>query len=233
MSITLFGSCRIKNINNNNLSELISYTHSTKEVIQLIKFLKGELVIPKPYNKLCFRTAIIQNTFIDYEDAYNKFFVDTDIFIIEICSIKIYTHNNFYLHHLCVDRRHSTWNDRTPKEILNNFKIEKQSDEEIENDILEIQKMLYPKKIIIISHYNAKKGSQYINSRNHLINLLDNICKKYNITFINPTIVLSNYNQKDVIGDNLGHYTETGKEQFLEYMNNFLNSEFNIKINNL
>jgi len=225
MSITLFGSCRIDNIfNNNNLNNALNYSHSTKEVIQLIKFLKGELVIPEPYNKLCFRTAIMENKFINYKDNYNKLFVDTDTFIIEICSSKNYIHNNFYLHHLCVDKRFSSSNEVTPKEILNNFIIEKQSDEEIENDILEIQKMLYPKKIIIVSHYNVKKDGQYLNSRNHLINLLDNICKKYYITFINPTIVLSSYSQEQVITSDLGHYTEIGKEQFTKYMNNFLNS---------
>jgi len=228
MSITIFGTCRLKKIlNNNNLNNLINYTHSTKEVIQLIKFLKGKLVIFEPYNKLCFRTAITKNKFIYYNDTYNKLFVNTNTFIIEICSSKKYTHNNFYLHHLCVDKRFSEYNKYTPIEILNNFIIEKQSDEEIENDILEIQKMLYPKKIIIVSHYNSKKDGQYINSRNHLINLLDNICKKYNITFINPTIVLSNYSQEQVMSSDLGHYTGLGIEQFSKYMNNFLNSEFN------
>ena len=56
-----------------------------------------------------------------------------------------------------------------------------------------------------------------------MINLLDNICKKYNITFINPTIVLSSYNQEQVMTGDLGHYTEIGREQFTKYMNNFLN----------
>lgn len=225
MSITLFGSCRINDIlNNNNLNNLLNYTHSTKEVIQLIKFLKGELVIHEPYNKLCFRTAITKNEFIYYKDTYNKLFVDTDTFIIEICSSKKYIHNNYYLHHLCVDKRFPGWNKITPREIFNNSIIEKQSDEEIENDILEIQKILYPKKIIIVSHYNVKKGDQYINSRNHLITLLDNICKKYNIAFINPTIVLSSYNQEQVLKNDLGHYTEFGIKQFSKYMNNFLNS---------
>ena len=228
MSITLFGTCRINGIlNNNNLNNLLNYTHSTKEVIQLLKFLKRELVIHEPYNKLCFRTAITKNEFICYKDSYNKLFVDTDTFVIEICSSKKYTHNNFYLHHLCVDKRFSGQNKNTPREIFNNFIIEKQSDEEIENDILEIQKILYPTKIIIVSHYNVKKDGQYINSRNHLINLLDNICKKYNITFINPTIVLSSYRQQQVMTSDLGHYTEFGRKQFSKYMNDFLNSEFN------
>ena len=117
-------------INNNNLNNLISYTHSTKEVIQLIKFLKRELVIPEPYNKYCFRTAITENKFISCNDTYNKLFTDTNTFIIEICSSKKYIHNNFYLHHLSVDKRFGRYNE-TDVEILNNFLIEKQSDEEL------------------------------------------------------------------------------------------------------
>ena len=227
MSITLFGTCRLNNIyNHNNLNNLINYSHSTKEVIQFINFLKGELSIPKPYSQLCFRTAIFENKFIDYNDIYNKLFINTDIFVIEICSNKKYIHNNFYLHHLCVDKRFSCYNNNTPDKILNNFIIEKQSDEEIENDILEIQKMLYPKKIIIVSHYNSKQNGEYINSRNHLINLLDCICKKYDILFINPTFVLGNYSQEQVITNDLGHYTDFGINEFSNYINNFLKSAF-------
>jgi len=63
MNITLFGSCRISNIRgSNNLNKLINYTHSTKEVLQFILFLKGELEIPYPYNNSCFRTAICNNS---------------------------------------------------------------------------------------------------------------------------------------------------------------------------
>ena len=235
MSITLFGTCRLNHIyNNNNLNNLINYTHSTKEVIQFIKFLKGELSIPNPYSQLCFRTAICENKFIDYNDIYNKLFINTDIFVIEICSIKKYMHNGYYMHHLPFDKlwhefnnyNHKYYIDNTPQNILDNYIIEKQSDEEIENDILEIQKMLYPKKIIIVSHYNSKQNGEYINSRNHLINLLDCICKKYNIPFINPTIVLSNYTQEQVITNDLGHYTDFGINRFSNYINNFLKSAF-------
>ena len=179
-----------------------------------------------------FRTAICENKFIDYNEIYNKLFIDTSIFIIEICSNKKYIHNNFYLHHLCVDKlwheidnySNKHFMDNTPQYILDNHVIEKQSDEEIENDILEIQKLLYPKKIIIVSHYNSKQNGEYINSRNHLINLLDSTCKKYNIPFINPTIVLSNYSQEHVMTTDLGHYTDFGINEFTNYVNNYLQS---------
>jgi hypothetical protein len=223
MHITLFGTCRLNKIyNNNNLNNLINYSHSTKEVIQFIKFLKGDLVIPFPYNKLCFRTAISENKIINYNDTYNKLFHDTDIFIIEICSNKKYIHNNFYLHHLCVDKRFDWHNKNTPNEVLHNFRIEKQNDEEIENDILEIQKMLYPKKIVVVSHYNSKQNGKYIISRNNLINLLDSICKKYDIPFINPTNILSNYAQEQIMESDLGHYTDFGINEFSNYVNKYL-----------
>ena len=227
MSFTLFGTCRINNIlNHNNLNNLVNYPHSTKEVIQLIKFLKGELNIPAPYNRLCFRTGIFDNKSIFYDTSYTKLLIDTDIFIIEISSIKKYIHNNFYLHHICVDKRFSCCHSNTPLEILDNFTIEKQSDEEIENDILEIQKLLYPKQIIIVSHYNSKQNGEYIDSRNHLIHLLELICKKNTIPFINPTIILSNYTQEQVMKDDLGHYTEFGIIQFSNYVNHYLKSTF-------
>jgi hypothetical protein len=126
---------------------------------------------------------------------------------------------------MCVDKRCGVCHI-TPCEILNNFTIETQSDEEIENDILEIQKMLYPKKIIIVSHYNSKQNDEYISSRNYLINLLDSICKKYDIPFINPIIVLSNYSQEQVMTDDLAHYTDFGINEFSNYVNNFVKTAF-------
>ena len=221
--ITLFGTCRLNRINNHNdLNNLINYSHSTKEVIQFIKFLNRDIIIPKPYNLVCFRTALCENRYIDCDDTYNKLFLDTDIFIIEICSNKTYIHNNFYLHHLSVDNRYSDGSS-TPREILDNFTIKKQSDEEVENDILQIEKMLYPKKIIIVSHYNSKLNGEYINSRNRLINLLDTICKKHDISFINPTDVLSGFTQEQVMSCDLGHYTELGICEFSNYVNAYVN----------
>lgn len=227
MSITLFGTCRLNKISNhNNLNNLINYPHSTKEIIQFIRFLKNELIIPSPYNKVCFRSGIYNDKFIDYNEYYNKLFLDTELFIIEICSRKKYIHNNFYLHHLCVDKRFLEYNRNTPNEILDNYKIEQQSDEEIESDILEIKKILHPKKIIIISHYDSKKNNEYISSRHNLINLLSAICEKYNIVFINPSNVLSNYSQDQVMSSNLGHYSDFGISKFSDYMDNFLKIKY-------
>jgi len=237
MSITLFGTCRLNSIKgSNNLNNDINYTHSTKEVIQMISFLKGDLNIPPVYNRLCFRSALAKNKIINFSNTFKERFLNTEIFIIEICSMKKYIHNGFYMHHLPFDKmwhlaekedkdyntRYKHYIDDTPKHILDNVIIEKQSDEEIENDIIKIQKLLYPKKIIIVSHYNSKMNGKYFYSRDHLINLLNKICKKYNIDFVNPTIALSNFTQEEIIHSDLGHYLSKGVIEFGKYMNNYI-----------
>jgi hypothetical protein len=100
--------------------------------------------------------------------------------------------------------------------------VEKQSDEEIETDILEIRDMLAPKKVVIVSHYNAKLHGENIPARNHLIQLLDSICKKHAIPFVNPTDVLVEYSQEQVMSEDLGHYTNLGIKTFTNYMNSGL-----------
>ena len=218
--ITLFGTCRLDLISNhNNLNNLLNYTHSTKEVIQLIKYIKGELEIPEPYDILCFRTAICNNNPIEYNQVYANLFEESKIILVEICSNKKYIHNNYYLHHLCVDKRHQEYNINTPEEILQGHLVEKQTDEEIEKDLLEIKQMLYPKRMILITHYNSKKDGEYIPARNHLILLLETLCSKHNIPYINPLNALQKYSQDSVMSDDLGHYTPFGREKFTEYVN--------------
>jgi hypothetical protein len=131
-------------------------------------------------------------------------------------------YNDFYLHQLCLDTNYEYYKNINEIDI-SDIVIKKQSDEEIECDILEIQKILYPKKIIIVSHYNSKINGKYLSSRNHLINLLERICTKYNIPFVNPTSILSKYSQEEVISDDLGHYTDIGFQEITEYLNNYVN----------
>ena len=208
--------------NNNNLNNLITYCHCTKEIIQFIKFLKGEINIPETYSKICFRTGVIKDTYINYNIKYYNIFNTSNICIIEICSNTKYIYNNLYLYNFRPNIK--KYYKNVSKEILNNYKVEKQSDEEIENDILEIQKLLYPKKIIIVSHYNAKLNNRYLDSRNNLINLLDTICKKYNINFINPTNCpnFTNFTQEEIMSNDMAHYTALGILEFSKYINNYI-----------
>jgi hypothetical protein len=78
--------------------------------------------------------------------------------------------------------------------------------------------------VVIVSHYNSKLNGEFIDSRNNLVCLLDKICEKHNIPFINPRDALGQYRQEQVMSDNLGHYTEFGLCEFGKYMNNYIKS---------
>ena len=224
MSITVFGSCRVFYVyNNNNLNHLINFTHSTKEVIQQIKFLMGELSLPYPLNILCFRTAIIDNEPIIYNSKFKKMYDESNYCIVEICSDKVYKYDTYYLHHLSVDPRFSGFHTNTPKQILDNHKCIKQPPSEIEDDIVAIKNLIAPKTLVLVTHYNSKINEEYIPSRNNLINLLTDISKKYNILIINPTEILKEFDQELLMTDDLAHYTSFGKTVFTRYLNEFMN----------
>ena len=209
--------------NHNNLNNIINYTHSTKEVIQQIKFIKGEIAIPSPYDILCFRTAMVENRNIVWDPSMLELFNNSKVCIVEICSMKKYIHNDFYLHNLCV---HASAEPRfkiyTPSHIFSEYKCINQTEDEIENDILEIQRMIYPKKLIIVTHYNSKINGEVIPSRDKLIKLLIDIGIKHGIDVINPTEVLKTFDQNDVMYEDLCHYREIGASEFAKFMNAYV-----------
>ena len=208
MLVTPFGSCRVEEISDSSkLNKLLSYTHCTKEVIQLIKFINGDIKLNEPDDRYCLGAYVENNKDVTYDHKFKELYDDTDVFVIEICSMKKYKYNDKYLTNLSVDTRlfNQTYK-HTPEHIRNNTKIEIQSDEEIENDILEIQKLIYPRPMIIVSHVNVIYRGHKLEKRDYLINLLENICKKHDIMFINPTRLLLQFEQHDLIEPDLGHF---------------------------
>lgn len=165
MKISLFGSCRLLCINKyfqcTGLNESISYTHTTGEAIQLAKFINGNIEIPEEVRKYCFRTGIIHNKLITYTKEFQKEFQETDLFVIEVCSIKNYMYNDFHIHHLAVDKRLNYYQN-TPKEITCNTRIVRQKESDIEKDLLKINNMIGNKKILIVSHINAMANKNII-----------------------------------------------------------------------
>jgi len=105
MSITIFGTCRLMGVNNiNNIHITVTFPHSTKEMIQMIKFFRNEITIPPPYDILCFRTAINNKKGISFDPCYNRMLIESNVCLFEISSRKKYIHNNFYLDHLGFDK---------------------------------------------------------------------------------------------------------------------------------
>jgi len=223
--ITLFGTCRIADISGNNLlNRVITFTHTTTEVIQLIRFLQKKVEIPYPYDRFCFRTGIRNNQHIQYHKEYTEILQYSRVCILEICSRKNYvcdvSGTKYYINQMALDKTKPQYYTQTPDEILKNCRIEYQTDEEIMDELRIIQELLSPKKLIVMSHYNARTHEdELIESRNNFIKFLEKYCNQQNILFVNPTVILSEYSQKEVIQDDLTHYTLFGKQKILDYMN--------------
>jgi len=79
--------------------------------------------------------------------------------------------------------------------------------EEIYNDILELQKELYNKKMVIITHIANDDNKD----RSELILWLEDICSNLNISIINPVkeIEKMGYIMSDLKSDDT-HYNEMG-----------------------
>ena len=211
---------------NNNINNLTTYTHSAKEVLQLIYFLMGQVKLETPLDKLCFRRGIIENTPILYSEELRNTFIESTTVIIEICSNKTWVYNNNYLHHLCVDKRWPPhYQKNTPQQVLDNYKCIKQTPEEIESDLLKIKELIEPRKMILVTHYNSLMNGLHIESRNNLILLLNKIAKTHNINIVNPSEVLKTYTQEEVMKEDLGHYTDFGISKITEYLNNYIRGD--------
>tara|TARA_B110000858_G_C17725617_1_gene437523 strand:+ start:577 stop:1188 length:612 start_codon:yes stop_codon:yes gene_type:complete len=174
-----------------------------------------------PFNQFCLSRAIENNKPIELDQALNFTFEKTDVFVIEISSMKKYEYGGKYLSHLAVDQRIRNRDYlKTPKDIIEKTKVTLQTDSEIERDILEIQQLVYPRPILIVSHYNVTVENCKLQSRDYLITLLGEICKKYKIMFLNPTTIVSQFEQSDIMEPDLGHINPITKQ----IVNNHINT---------
>jgi hypothetical protein len=204
-NVTIFGSCRQLPIGSHmkitKIIDDLNYPHYTKEILQEIKYLKHKH-IPTELANCCFRSGLLGDTITDSRYEYLKQeFENTSVFLVEIASRISYEWNNLYMHHIAEDSTYKfTHRDDIAKRDL--------TDEEIEEDIIQIRNELYPKPFIIISHFSTYNHGK----RFELIQLLERICSNYNIPFIN---------QSDIVRDNeniledepvLAHYNEHGKQ---------------------
>ena len=219
MVTTVFGTCRVNEVKDHtHLNDVLTYSYSTKEIIQLLKFLRGELRIPEPYNRLCFRTAILQNQPLESNEGSKQIFDETSIFVMEVPSSKSYVHNGYYMHSICVDD--SVYRAHTPTEVLDTYTIERCSlDDELESDLLQICELVKPRPVLFVSHYDVKRADgEYLPSRHRLIEALERVCGKHGLRLINPTKVLSGYAQEEVMSSDLVHYTELGLREITRHL---------------
>ena len=220
MYITVLGSCRQESIDTSKFTILpikskISYPHYTKEIIEVINFCKYGLLKPEE-TLYTFRTAILNNKPIYFTKELKDEFESTDIFLIEISSKKSYRYNNKYVHHILYE--YKDYNTNYKNKII----YTKQDDLEIEQDILKIKELL-KKPFIIISHIIIDNKS----SRYELGKLLENICLKHDIIYLNPVKEINklgyNINNLIVPNQNAIHYNNNGKQIIKNIYTEFIN----------
>ena len=131
-------------------------------------------------------------------------------------------HADLCLHDISVDRRHPDLNRGTPQNILEEHTLEQQTDEEIRQDILEIRRSLFPKKMVVVSHYNARLQGEGLPSRDALIRLLKGVCAENAIPFLDPTELLGMFPQDIILTPDLSHYTNFGMTAFTVGLNNYV-----------
>ena len=202
--IILFSSCRLDGLlAEKSYIHEIHHTHNTKELIQYIQYINGDIDIDKEMHKYVFRSCFLKpDTLID-RDQLKKDFLSSDIICIELCSRKKYTKNGYFIHHLAADK-----GDAPVKNLIEESKsteeytLELQSKEEIEQDIVKICNMLNEKKLIFVTHIDYG-----IEKRKTLIDEVSEICNRHNIPYVNPSEKFKTL-QKEMIDSN--HYTPKG-----------------------
>jgi hypothetical protein len=188
--------------------------HNSKQHIQFIKFLKGELFIPadilpsfltsfnvKPRGFVCDKMDILP---LKIENI-RKQFDECDWYIFEISSLKLFKRNGF----------------EVMIELINNYDYSLQTENELMNDLIEIRKMIpLHKKILFQTHirpniiYNDK--SKIINNREQIYNIVNEFCNNNHNCYLYDPSILLNKNHSLFDGDT--HFTQEGHRAIFHNM---------------
>ena len=204
MNITILGSCRQYEFKNyfhvNSIQDRLTFPHYTKEIIQALQYCKGIHTFDNSLSQYCFRTGILERKQISYQPELQIEYENSDIVVVEIASRLSYEWNGVYVHHILTEPQYG-FHD------IQNIRIRDLTDDEIESDILTIQQLVFPKKLIVIPHvYTRTYGKRY-----DLVKLTEKICANYTIPFINPSEHLSH--ETNIYEENTAfHYTKKGNE---------------------
>ena len=217
----LSGSCRIKNLKKEGsmtpYSSHVHHTHTTKECIQYLNYSKGRVGIPDHIENKVFQSYI--NSSINekpivkinkkkLQDEYQS----SPWVVVEICSRKVYQSEGFYLFHMAVDNGNMAHRefDNKPSSLF-----ETQTNEELHQDLKEIKKITFDKKLLIVSHMNFKQ----FEARQDLINSLESSCDDLGMHFLDASKIINE--QDDIIDVN--HYTAKGYSKIKKEVNLILN----------
>jgi len=222
MSIFSSGSCRL--LNSTALAKVrsihtVSYKfkgdknflgklHNTKQHIQFIKYLRNEITIPK-YILLLFLSNY-KNKRCDFgipyskrEEAVKAAFDKCEIYIFEICSIKIFEKDNYQLQVELLQRS-----------TLTEYTTYLQTEAELVTDLTHLRSLVpKDKKMIFQCHFRPNvifnNPSLEIKNRELIHKVLTEFCKTTENTYLHdPNIIISN--DKALLGHDDTHFSEKG-----------------------
>jgi hypothetical protein len=232
MSIFTSGSCRLLcalDINKKDAIHTVSNgfrgdinflgkLHNVKQHIQFIKYIKNEIVLPlhiipvflSNYNNSRCAFGIEYTTRLD---SLRKRFYDCDVYMFEICSIKIYEKDGYQVQY----------------ELTNDYQCTVQSEEDIYNDLMILCRLLPKgKKIIFQTHFRPNiiynDPSRVIEKREIIYNIVKKFCDaNENIYLYDPSVLLQTNNSLFDGQDHFDH--EPGYNATFKYITeNFLSS---------
>lgn len=225
------GSCRlVTTINNgrNKISPIHSMCHNfagvnflgklynTKQHIQFIKFIKDEIDIPNDILKLfltsysnvpnCEDPALLPIKKQNIKNSFN----DCDLYIFEVCLLKLYKTGGFEVHH----------------ELTSEYTCVLQTEEELFADLHTIRQFIpLHKKIVFQVHfrpnviYNDTKKT--IIQREIIYSVVNKFCKNAENTYIYDPSILLRENHSLINDDS--HFSDSGYIESFNYIyNNYI-----------
>lgn len=212
------GSCRILttiSIKNSEIKDIHSmYTyfkgtnflgklHNTKQHIQFIKFIRGDIDIPKhilpkflrSYNYIpgCEDPSLNSLKLKNLRDEFDN----CDVYIFEICSVKLYTLNGYQVH--------------IGMSGLKTYTL--QTNEQLIEDLKEIRDIIpYEKKIIFQCHFRPNiiynNPNKSIKNREQIYEAIYKFCQdNINVYIYDPSVILRENNN---LFDGKDHFNLNG-----------------------
>ncbi|MFH4486764.1 hypothetical protein WMQ28_12995 [Vibrio metschnikovii] len=211
MNVMVIGSCRVVKAYRQMLNQkLITteqnnsywYTHSTKDALQKISILTGNITLPDSMVDL-----VIRGGAYNPESHSPNYLQSFDAFIIEICSLSVTKLNNFICQKHAFDTFASSKSESELESL--NFDTYKQNESEVLNDLNTIHSLLGGKKLLLVSHFMLPSNNgKIISSRIEALNYLKRFeSESSNVKVYDPTADIIKYGLTEALDDPY-HYSE-------------------------
>ena len=209
-------------IGNNFMGKL----HDIEQHIQFVKYIKNEIAIPKNILSLFLTThwkgiAKYKNdSFRNSEKIINirNDFEKCDVYIFEICSLKTYHKDGFYVQEeLCKLKNNTGGYD-----IVEKYNMNILSDEELLIKLNILRKLIHSSKPIVFqTHFRPnimfENDSEPIENREIIFNTIEKFCKNnINVFVYDPSIIVKLYGPS-MLDDNV-HFSKEGHVKNFEYI---------------